>query len=353
MTTIEDVAKRAGVSMMTVSRVINGSGDVSPETRERVERVVEELGYVPNALARGLRFKQTKTIALVLTDITNPFFTTIARGVEDVASRQGFSVIFCNTDESEHEEGQYINVLLQKQVDGVLLVPACSSAESISLLQSRGVPVVVLDRRVPGVSVDTVHCNSEQSSYRLVRHLVELGHRRVAVLTGPQIVSTAVERVAGAQRAIREAGLDDDMPLVYYGEFTQASGYHMAQQALAAAPGLTALFATNNFVAMGALRAVREAGLRMPEDVSLVAFDDIPAAFVVEPFLTVISQPAYDVGKRATELLLNRLAGQGPAQPQEIVLPTEFILRRSSAPPPTTRGVQRPPRKRAPGPRRR
>jgi LacI family transcriptional regulator len=278
-----------------------------------------------------LHSKQTGTIALVLTDITNPFFTTVARGVEDTASKQGFSVMLCNTDESENKETEYLNVLLQKQVDGVLLVPACPSTESISLLQKRGVPVVVLDRRVPDAKVDTVRCHSEQAAYQLVRHLLDLGHERIAVLSGPRVASTAADRVAGYRRALAEAGLGGGAEMVYYGEFSRGSGYYITQEALAGTPRPTALFATNNFIAIGALRALREARLRVPEDISMVVFDDLPASLVVEPFFTAAVQPAYEMGHKAAELLLTRLAGEGPAEPQEIVLPTEVIVRKSSS----------------------
>ncbi len=332
MSTISDVAKRAGVSTMTVSRVINNSSYISQETRERVERVIDELGYVPNALARSLRFKQTKTIALVLTDITNPFFTTLARGVEDVASEQGFSVIFCNTDESESEEAEYLNVLLQKQVDGILLVPACCEKDLIVSIQSRGSPVVLLDRRIPGAKVDTVRCDSEQGAYQVVRHLLNLGHKRIAILAGPQSISTSVDRVAGYRRAMSEAGLDRNAQLVYHAGFTQEGGYQMTKQVLANRVRPTALFAGNNFIAMGIFRSLREAGLRVPDDLSVVAFDDLLVEFVMDPFLTVVAQPAYEMGRQATELLLTRLAGEGPAEPQEIVLPIELIVRKSSAP---------------------
>jgi LacI family transcriptional regulator len=185
MSTISDVAKRAGVSTMTVSRVINHSGYISQDTMERVEKAIVELGFVPNALARSLRFKQTKTIALVLTDITNPFFTTLARGVEDAASENGFSVMFCNTDESAAEEAENLNTLLQKQVDGVLLVPAGSSNESVVYLQERSIPVVVLDRRVPDVTVDTVRCDSVPGAYQVTQHLIDLGHRALACSAAP------------------------------------------------------------------------------------------------------------------------------------------------------------------------
>jgi LacI family transcriptional regulator, galactose operon repressor len=339
MSTISDVAKLAGVSTMTVSRVINNSGYISQETRERVERAIVKLGYVPNALARGLRFKQTKTIALVLTDITNPFFTTVARGVEDTASEQGFSVMFCNTDESQSEETEYLYVLLQKQIDGVLLVPASGSAESVSLLQERGTPVVVLDRRVSGARVDTVRSDSEQGAYQLIQHLLDLGHTHIAVLGGPQTVSTAADRVAGYHRALADRGLDAHAPQVYYARYTQESGYQMAQQALAATPRPTALFATNNFIAIGAYRALREVGLSVPDDISLVAFDDLPPAVLIDPFLTVAGQPAYEMGQRAAELLFARLAGETPAEPQEIVLPAQVIIRRSSGPPPVHRST--------------
>jgi LacI family transcriptional regulator len=334
MSTISDVARRAGISAMTVSRVINNSGDISPETRERVEKAIADLGYVPNALARSLRFKQTKTLALVLADITNPFFTTLARGVEDAASEQGFSVIFCNTDESESKEAEYLNVVLQKQVDGLLLVPACCSGDSVTFLQEHKATVVVLDRRMSDAKVDTVRCDSEEGAYRLTRHLLDLGHTRIAILSGPPAASTATDRVAGYRRALAEAGLESHAELVYHGEFAQASGHQMALQALAVTPRPTALFAANNFITSGAFRAVREAGLRVPEDISIVSFDDLPMASDMGPFLTVAAQPAYEMGRRATELLLTRLAGEGPAGPQEIVLPTEIIVRKSSAPPP-------------------
>jgi len=327
--TIRDVAKRAGVAPITVSRVVNGSGCVSQATRARVERAIADLGYVPNTLARSLRSRQTQTLALVLTDIANPFWTTVARGVEDAASDAGYTVILCNTDESEVEQGRYLRVLAQKQVDGILLVPARSTTEPVAFLRRQGTPVVVLDRRVPDGQVDVVRCDSTGGAYRLVRLLLARGHRRVALLGGPRGVSTADDRVAGYRRALAERGLDVDGAPVYRGSFTQASGYEMTRRALAATPRPTALFAANNFIAIGAIRALRDAGLRVPEDVALVAFDDLPPALVIDPFLTVAAQPAYEMGRRATELLLARLSGEAPEAHQEIVLPTQVIVRQS------------------------
>lgn len=328
MPTIKDVARRAGVAPITASRVINNSGYVSAETRRRVEAAIEELGYVPNRVARSLRSKRTQTLALVLTDITNPFWTTVARGVEDAARMGGFSVILGNTDESEPREYEYIQVLLQKQVDGFLLVPARHGARSVALIQRQKVPLVVLDRTVEA-NVDTVRSDSVGGARALTRHLISLGHRRIAMLTGPREVSTAVDRALGYRQALEEAGIPVTGELMRFGPYTQQGGYAMTLSILSLSSRPTAIFAGNNFIAVGALRALREAGLQVPEDMSLVAFDDLPPSFVVEPFLTVAAQRAYEMGQVATQLLLTRLAEQEPGQPQEIVLSTELIVRRS------------------------
>ncbi|GAB4564009.1 MAG: substrate-binding domain-containing protein [Anaerolineae bacterium] len=332
MPTIRDVAERAKVAPITVSRVINNSGYVSAETRARVEKAIEELQYVPNSLARSLRFKRTHTLALVLTDITNPFWTTVARGVEDAASAQRFNVILCNTDENEAKQDEYLRVLLQKQVDGFILVPARSRPEPIEFLKRQKVAVVVLDRRVPGACVDIVRGDSEGGAYELTRRLIEMGHRRIALLSGPEGVSTAEDREKGYRRALLEAGIEPEAAMVCRGTFTHEGGYRMALEAMKALPKPTALFAANNFIAVGALRALRELGLRVPEDISLVSFDDIPPALAIEPFLTVAAQPAYEMGRRATELLLARLSGELPQEPQEIILPAEVVVRKSCRP---------------------
>jgi LacI family transcriptional regulator len=333
MATIRDVAQRAGVSTMTVSRVLNNSGYVSVDARVRVEAAVAELGYVPNTLGLSLRFKRTKTLALVVTDITNPFFTSMVRGVEDLASQHGFSTILCNTDESEAKQADYLTILLQKRVDGILLVPARSAADPVHWLQHRGVPVVILDRQAPGAAVDCVRGQSEAAGYELATLLYDLGHRDVAVLTGPASVSTAAERAAGFERAWRERGLTPQPDSILYGSFTVPSGYAMAQQVLNGHWEPTAFITGNNFIAIGAYRALRDAGLRIPDDLSLVTFDNVPDNLVLEPFLTVAAQPAYEMGQVATKLLLERLAGEGAAQPVDIELPNRIIVRRSSGRP--------------------
>jgi LacI family transcriptional regulator len=330
MADIRDVAKRAGVAPITVSRCINNSGYCSPETRARVEAAISELGFVPNRMASGLRSKRSNTLALVLTDITNPFFTTIARGVEDTASEAGYTVIFCNTDESVIKEQMYLHMLVEKRVDGILLVPAQSGLDSVAFIKQQNTPLVILDRRVADLNTDVVRCDSFGGAYELTRLLLSLGHRDIAVLNGPDGVSTSIDRLLGYRKALAEAGIPANSKWEYFGEFNQKSGYEMAHKIMAEAPLPTALFATNNFIAFGALKALREIGLRVPEDVAVVGFDDLPPALVTFPFLTVADQPAYEMGRRAIEILLNKLSGEISDQYQDVVLPAEIVIRQSS-----------------------
>jgi LacI family transcriptional regulator len=267
-----------------------------------------------------------------MTDITNPFFTLIARGVEDTANASGFTVIYCNTDESEAKEVKYINILVQKQVDGVLLVPACSNSKSVNFLHSNNIPIVLIDRSIPDFKTDLVRCNSEGGAYNLVKHLIDLGHKRIVTITGPRGISTSEDRVVGYHRAMSEAGLEN-LASVYYGAFTQASGYELANYVIALYPRPTALFGANNFISIGALKALRDANFRVPEDMAVVGFDDLPASMVVNPILTVAAQPAYEMGQLATDLLVKRLSDDASEREQEIILQTEIILRQSSGPP--------------------
>ena len=331
MPTVHDVAKRAGVAPITVSRVINNSGYISDATRERVETVIKEIGYVPNTLARGLRSKRTNTMALIVTDITNPYFTLMARGVEDIAGDSNYTVIYCNTDESETKEEKYANILAQRQVDGVLLVPAGGNDRTIKFFESNGISVVVLDRRIPGVETDFVCSDSVDGAKLLVKLLIRLGHKRIAIITGTKSVSTSVDRVTGYKQALKEAGLSDN-ELVYYGEFNQQSGYDLTKQAMMQSPKPTAIFGANNFILIGIIKALHDLKFNVPEDVSVVGFDDLPESMLVTPFLTVATQPAYEMGRLATELLLNRISGDLSDECQELILPTEIIERKSTAP---------------------
>jgi len=329
MTTIRDVARLAGVAPITVSRVINKTGYISDETRQKVQEAVAQLGYVPNTLSQSLRWKQTGMLALVLTDVTNPFWTTVARGVEDAASQAGYHVILCNTDESPEKQESYLEALLQKRVDGVLLVPARDDVGDIERVCNLHVPLVVLDRRISLPLTDSVRCDSEDGARQLTRLLLARGHRRIAILTGSPHVATAADRLNGYRFALRCAGINESDELVFFGDFTLKSGLEMAAHVLALEPRPTAIFAANNFIALGVLKTMHAQGLRMPEDISVVGFDDLPVSMLIDPVLTVAAQPAYEMGVQATKMLVRRLAGNSSATPQEVILPVQIVERRS------------------------
>ncbi len=329
MVTIRDVAKLAGVAPITVSRVVNDSADVNVATRARVQKAIQDLHYVPNTLARSFRSRQTNTLALILSDITNPFWTTIARGVEDTAAENGFHVILGNTDENADKEAQYITLLLQRRVDGIIIAPTTNDKDRLQAFKRQDVPCVLIDRRVDGFKSDIVLADSRAGARRLTQHLIGLGHCRIAMLTGPSAIYTARERMEGYAEALRRAHIPKADGLILQGRYKQESGYTLVKELLTRDPRPTAILAANNFLALGALQALRKARLRVPEEMALVGFDDIPEAALITPSLTVVSQPAYDMGVAAARLLLERLSGKRRGKPCEIILETQLIIRQS------------------------
>ena len=329
MVNIRDVAKAAGVAPITVSRVINNSGTVNAVTRDRVQKAIEELHYVPNTLAKSLRSKQSHTLALILSDITNPFWPTVARGVEDAAAERGFHTILCNTDENPEKEATYLTLLLQRRVDGIIIAPTTNDKERLTMLQRQQVPCVLIDRRVEGFETDVVYGDSREGARLLVEHLLKLGHVRIALINGPDTISSAQDREAGYRQALEEHHLPIDEGLIWRGDFKQATGYRFAAEIVRCQPRPTAIFAANNFIAIGALQALREAGLSIPAEMALVCMDDIPHVSAIDPFLTVATQPAYDMGATAARLLIERLTASHTLQPREVILPLTLIIRRS------------------------
>jgi len=330
MPTIRDVAKRAGVAPITVSRVINNSGYVSAQTRARVEKAIEELQYVPNTLAQSFRFKRTNTLALVVSDITNPFWTTVTRGAEDAANEHDFNLVLGNSDEDPAKLRRYIDLLLQRQVDGILLVPVSNVPNDLHAIQRQNIPVVLLDRVIPGATVDIIRGDSEGGAYQITQYLIRLGHVRIACLSGPEAISTSTQRVQGYIRALKDAGLPVDPALIRYGQYTFESGYESARRLLEKSTWPTAWFAANNVISNGILKALGDAGLRVPEDMSVVGFDELPPNLVVNPFLTAVSQPAYEMGYKAVHVLLERIADPDKPAGREIVLPATMTIRRST-----------------------
>lgn len=329
MPNIRDVAKLAGVAPITVSRVVNGADSVTEDTRQRVQQAIDQLHYVPNSLARSLRSRQSHTIALIVSDITNPFWTTVARGVEDTAAENDYRTILCNTDENPAKETNYLNLLVGRRVDGIIVAPATREKKRLSLLKQVQVSCVLIDRRVEGFKADLVYGDSRTGARLLLDHLIELGHRRIALINGPSTISTAQDRADGYRETLEQHGLNVDENLIFQGEFKQESGYRLVKQALVCNPRPTAIFAANNFIALGVLQALQEANLRVPEDIALVCIDDIPYLSAIDPFLTVAAQPAYEMGESAARLLVERLTTNRTGKTREVVLAPQLIIRRS------------------------
>lgn len=325
--TIKDVARLAGVGTMTVSRVVTGTGYVGAETKERVDQAIADLGYMPNHQARGLRSRRTGTIALIVADITNPYFTTLARGVEDAARPEGCLLLMGSSDENEDEELRYMNLLVQKGVDGVILVPSHAGTSALSLARKNGIPAIVADRRGPN-GFDCVRCDSAKGSSLLAQELLACGHRQAGILAGRCDLSTSNDRVQGFSSAFSSHG---GASRVLHGDLTAEEGRRMAAELIRSEPAPTCLFAVNNFLAIGALKAVGDLGLKVPEDISIVGFDDLPDSMVAYPFLTIAFQPAYEMGFCAGRRLLEMIA-QPSLAPQKTLFETTLVRRGSVGP---------------------
>lgn len=326
--TMRDVAQRAGVSAITVSRVINGTGYVHEETQARVLAAIEALSYIPNNLARSLRSRQTSTLALLLTDITNSFWTTVARGVEDEAAGQGYSVFFCNTDEDPAKEERYLEMLARRRVDGLLIGPTPESAPLLHRLQTQGIKFVLLDRIVDGIEADVVRSDSRAGAANITQHLLITGHKRVAYIGGPLSTSTGRERLAGYRSALMASGKAIEPALIKTGWYKRESGHQLATELLAGEDRPDAIFAGNSLIAQGVLDAISEKGMRVPHEVAVVSFDDITGANSYAPFLTAVIQPAYEIGRIGTRLLLEQISG-AREETEEMILPTQLVIRRS------------------------
>lgn len=332
MTTIKDVARMAEVSTATVSHVINDTRYVSDELRDRVLEAMEALSYRPNVLARGLRGGETHTIGLVVPDNANPFFAEVSRVVEDVGFERGYSVILCNTGDDMERERAYIDVLIAKQVDGIIFIAAGDHHEHLLELTGERVPLVLADRDVGQSAADLVLVNNEHGGYDATRHLLDLGHRRIACITGPSEATPSADRVKGYQRALCEANVKMEEALVEPGDFRYQGGEEAASRLLKLGRPPSAIFACNDLMAIGALRAIRTAGLHVPQDISLVGYDDIPLASAVSPALTTVAQPVERLATISTELLLSRIEEGTKGAPKRIVLDTELVVRDSCAP---------------------
>jgi len=336
--TIRDVAHRASVAVSTASLALNGKPYVSAEVAQRVWQAARELDYRPNGVAQSLKSRRTNLVSLVVADITNPFFSAMARGVEEVLGQHGYSLIICNTDEDPSKEGRFLDISLRKKVDGVLLVPTGEEHAGVRAVCRDSCPVVLLDRLAPGVAADAVLSDNVGGARAATDHLVRAGHRRIGVLAGRLAVSAIQERLVGYEQALSAHGIEADPRLVVSGGRTIQGGHAACVKLLKGDLGPTAIFSTNNLMLRGALMALREMSLTWPEDISLLGFDDFDEAALLSPPISVVAQRPYEMGLRAGELLLERLANNSaPAATRHIRLDTCLVQRGSVAAPSSQR----------------
>lgn len=331
--TIKDVALKSGVSITTVSHVINKTRFVSKELCERVYAAMEELNYHPNTLARSLRMGETKTIGLIIPNNSNPFFAGLARLIEDVGFENGYSVILCNSDDIREKEFAYINMLIAKQTDGVIFIAAGSDPEHLLELTKRKIPVVVIDRDISHAAVDVVLVDNVKAGFEAINYLIELGHKRIACITGPSKLTPSMGRVKGYLKALKRAGIKIKEEYIVAGDFRSPSGEAAMWQLLQVPDPPTAIFACNDLMALGALRALRKANLSVPQDISIIGFDNIELAEEISPPLTTIAQPISELATSSVELLISRMQGNSMhPETQRRVLSAWLVKRDSCAP---------------------
>ena len=339
MATIKDVAALAGVSFTTVSHVINNTRPVNDETRKRVEEAIRATRYVPSAVARSLKHRTTRTIGVLVPTATNPYFAELARGIEDVCAAAGYSVILCNSDDDPRKQRDYLRVLMEKRVDGIIVSSAGPDTALIEALGESALPIVMVDRPTEGIQADQVQVDHEEGAYMATKHLLDLGHRRIACISGPSSLSVTAERLAGFHRALREAGVPEATVRIAEGDFTSPGGYRAARQLLTEGEMPTAIFAGNDLMGIGALRAAAELGIPVPKALSVIGFDDIELSRYVYPALSTVGQSIRQLGETTAQTLLEHLGDNALRHPVEeprarrIVLPPRLSLRESTAEP--------------------
>lgn len=330
--TIRQVAALAGVSTATVSRVLARSGRVSADLEDRVRDAARQLNYQPNRAARNLRARQGSTVGVLIPDIQNLFFTAIVRGIDDEVTKFGYTLLLANSDGSAERERVYLDTFRAEGVAGMLAIPSQNDERAFRQFLETGVPLVILDRTVPLPNVDLVSVTNREGAAEAVRHLVSLGHRRIAMLAGMEAHNVGSERKAGYFQALEAAGLDADPSLVKDGAFEREAARNATFELLDLPDPPTAIFSGNNTMSLGVLQAVHERHLAVPGDLSIVGFDDMPWQVAMQPPLTCVAQPTYDIGATAARLLLERIAE--PGRPvRRVVLETSLVIRASTGPP--------------------
>ena len=328
-TTIKDIARESGVNISTVSRALNGVYGVHPETREHVLQIADRLHYRPNRVARGLVTGRSHSVALVVSDIRNPYFAEVARGAEDAARAAGSDLVLCNSDLNADKQMEYVQSLTEKQVDGILMnsVAELNPKQQDQLLNC-GVPIVLLNRSGVKQTFSTVSADNEAGGAIAAEYLLRLGHRNIAHITGPKRHGNMTDRAKGFLRVVR-AGRPAKKVVLIHGMNSFDGGYDMTRALLAEHPDVTAIFTANDVMAFGSIRACLDVGRRVPEDISLIGFDNVQMSSIVHPPLTTIHQPKYEIGQAAVETLLRHIRSAGKPVAEHLLLSVELIERQS------------------------
>lgn len=326
--TIKDIAKEAEVSVTTVSRVLNNKPDVGDDTRAKILKIIDEMNYNPNSVARGLVMQKTHTIGLIIPDISNPFFPQVARAIEDKAQKLGYSVIFFNTDNHLEREKKAVELFKSKQVDGLIVSLSLGNEEILKELKASNYPVVQIDRSVFNDIYPLVSIDNKNSSYQMIEYMLKKGHKRIAHISGDLNTTTARERLAGYKKALQDYEIEINDDYIIEGDYTQHSGFEAMQKLIELKERPTAVFAANDLSAAGVYKALFAAGLKIPDDVAVAGHDDINLASLLRPELTTMKQPKYSMGERAVTVLMKMINDQ-EKEIEDQILKTNLIIRES------------------------
>ncbi|MEF3311677.1 LacI family DNA-binding transcriptional regulator [Paenibacillus sp. GYB004] len=328
-TTIYDIAKAAGVSIATVSKVINGTGRISTDTRERITEIMQELDYQPSVVASALTGKSTFTIGLLIPDLANPFFAEIARSVEDRGHELGFNLVMCSTDNNSKKEAGYITLLRQKRVDGIIIATGTSIEGLLSGLADYNIPLALISRDIPSIEADSVRADDDTGAYQAVAHLTGLGHRHIALIAEDMELMTTRERVSGYRRALEDANIAYTDDLVTISNSSVEAGKQRALELMGSDHPPTAIVAFNDLLAVGVVQAAKELRLSIPWDLSVISFDNTVLAGIVDPPLTSVAVPIQQMGRQIMDMLIERVSGE-KGDKRRIVLKPELIIRQST-----------------------
>jgi DNA-binding LacI/PurR family transcriptional regulator len=323
--TIYDVANEAGVSIATVSKVINKTGRISDKTRKRVLEVMRRLDYQPSVVASALTGKSTYTVGLLIPDLANPFFAEVAQSVEDRGHELGFNLVICSTVNNPKKEAKYITLLKQKRVDGIIISTGLSNESLLHDLIKQKIPLALLARDMPALAVNSVVVDDFNGGYQAASHLIALGHKRIAIITEDLHIASSRERIRGYRRALEEANIPYDETLVLVSDFTVEGGKRCTSQLFGRPNQPTAVFACNDLLAIGAVQAAREAGKSVPDDLSIVGFDNSILASITDPPLTTVAQPIQEMGRIVMDLLIQEINGQNQYKQRVVLLPNLIV----------------------------